>query len=51
MLNIAMNCEGLPLGDKLTKFKAATQGLHPALRGHMLSINNDIRNAHNSFAR
>ncbi|CAK7262885.1 hypothetical protein SEPCBS57363_000273 [Sporothrix epigloea] len=51
MLNIAMNCERLVLGDHLTRFKAATQPLHPALRGHMLSTNETIRSKHNSFAR
>ncbi|EFW99842.1 ubiquitin carboxyl-terminal hydrolase [Grosmannia clavigera kw1407] len=51
MLNIAMNCPGLRLGDVLTRFKAATQHLHPALRGHLLSSHALIRSKHNSFAR
>ncbi|OAA56960.1 ubiquitin carboxyl-terminal hydrolase [Niveomyces insectorum RCEF 264] len=51
MLNIAMNCDGIRLGDHLARFKAATQHLHPALRGHLLSTNTAIRSAHNSFAR
>ncbi|CAK7266385.1 hypothetical protein SEPCBS119000_002002 [Sporothrix epigloea] len=51
MLNIAMNCERLGLGDHLMQFKAATQSLHPALRGHMLSTDETIRSKHNSFTR
>ncbi|ERT02646.1 hypothetical protein HMPREF1624_00947 [Sporothrix schenckii ATCC 58251] len=51
MLNIAMNCERLGLGEHLTRFKAATQPLHPALRGHLLSSDEAIRSTHNSFAR
>ncbi|CAK7205607.1 hypothetical protein SEUCBS139899_008385 [Sporothrix eucalyptigena] len=51
MLNIAMNCDRLGLGDHLTRFKTATQPLHPALRGHLLSTDETIRSKHNSFAR
>ena len=51
MLNIAMNCDRLSLGDHLMRFKAATQPLHPALRGHLLSTDETIRSKHNSFAR
>lgn len=51
MLNIAMNCDRLGLGNHLTRFKAATQPLHPAVRGHLLSSDETIRSTHNSFAR
>ncbi len=51
MLNIAMNCGRLRLGDYLARFKAATQAMHPALRGHLLSNDADLRSAHNAFAR
>lgn len=51
ILNIAMNCQDLHLGDNLDKFRAETQPLSPALRGHLLSNNDVIRTAHNSFAR
>ncbi|CAK7237643.1 hypothetical protein SBRCBS47491_010059 [Sporothrix bragantina] len=51
MLNIAMNCDRLGLGEHLTRFKTATQPLNPALRGHLLSTDETIRSKHNSFAR
>ena len=51
MVNIAMNCEGMTLGETLERFKSDTKDLNPALRGHLLSFNDKIRVAHNSFAR
>ncbi len=51
MLNIIMNCGDLRLGNGLRKFKTSTQDLHPALRGYLLSTNDEIRMAHNSLAR
>jgi len=51
MVNIAMNAEDITLGEVLEKFKAETKDLNPALRGHLLSFNDKIRTAHNSFAR
>ena len=43
--------EKLELGAHLTRFRAATRDLHPALRGHLLSSDAYIRSKHNSFAR
>jgi len=51
MVNIAMNCKDIVLGEILEGFKAETRDLDPALRGHLLSFNDKIRAAHNSFAR
>ncbi|KAK1830545.1 hypothetical protein QBC39DRAFT_260787 [Podospora conica] len=51
MLNIVMNAEGLDLGEKLQDFKQDSKDLAPPLRGNLISNNQWIRMAHNSFAR
>jgi len=51
MLNILMNAEGLPLGEKLCKFKQESMDLPPPVRGNLISHSDWIRVAHNSFAR
>lgn len=51
LLNIIMNAENINLGTELQNFKASTQGLESALRGHRIGSNDFIRTAHNSFVR
>ncbi|KAK4099885.1 cysteine proteinase [Parathielavia hyrcaniae] len=51
LLNIIMNAEGLPLGEKLRKFGEETKDLPSPLRGHMIDHSTWIRVAHNSFSR
>ncbi|PWI72521.1 ubiquitin carboxyl-terminal hydrolase, family 1 [Purpureocillium lilacinum] len=51
LLNIIMNAQNINLGTELQNFKASTQGLESALRGHRIGSNDFIRTAHNSFVR
>ncbi|UNI17385.1 Ubiquitinyl hydrolase 1 [Purpureocillium takamizusanense] len=51
LLNIVMNADNVDFGPELREFKASTEGLDSAHRGHRIGSNGFIRAAHNSFAR
>ncbi|KAF7985472.1 hypothetical protein HWV62_5239 [Athelia sp. TMB] len=51
IINVALNCTGVDIGDSLREFKADTLVMSPVMKG--LSISNFplVREAHNSLAR
>lgn len=51
MMNILMNAPSVRLGEPLREFKETTRAMSSPLRGHAISTNKPIREAHNSFTR
>ena len=51
LLHVLLNAEDAELGDVLENFKSFTLSLPPDLRGDAMNSCEEIRRAHNSFAR
>lgn len=51
LINILMNRPEVEVGDVLTNFKGFAEGLPADMRGMVIGNSDDIRVAHNSFAR
>ncbi|ESK83660.1 ubiquitin c-terminal hydrolase [Moniliophthora roreri MCA 2997] len=51
ILNVALNCPGLDVGEELGMFREETKEMSPVIKGLAVSSSSLIRNAHNSLAR
>ncbi|KAF8172014.1 hypothetical protein K438DRAFT_1852082 [Mycena galopus ATCC 62051] len=51
ILNIALNCPGIEIGDELSMFRQETESMSPVMKGLAISSAPFIRQAHRSLAR
>ncbi|KAJ7675671.1 ubiquitin C-terminal hydrolase [Mycena polygramma] len=51
ILNIALNCPDIEIGEELTMFKRETESMSPVMKGLAISSSPFIRKAHRSLAR
>ncbi|KAJ7796158.1 ubiquitin C-terminal hydrolase [Mycena olivaceomarginata] len=51
ILNIALNCPDIEIGEELTTFRQETESMSPVMKGLAISSSPFIRKAHRSLAR
>lgn len=51
IVSVLMNATGLELGDTMENYRSVAAACDPHMRGEILGASEDIRQAHNSFAR